>query len=216
VSQVTEAELIAASQKGDVRAFNQLVVSYERVVYNLAYRMVGDPDLAADIAQDTFTSAFRAIGSFRGGSFKSWVLRIAANACHDHYRRQKRRPVDSLDALQESSGCGTVLIDHSDGPEEAALRREMVEYINKGLVALPEEQRLVVILADVQGLSYDEIAEVTRSSLGTVKSRLSRGRAHLRDFLLRQRELLPLRLRPKTEDESRLVDADIGSGGMCP
>lgn len=214
MSQVTEAELIAASKKGDVRAFNQLVVSYERVVYNLAYRMVGDPDLAADIAQDTFTSAFRAVGSFRGGSFKSWVLRIAANACHDHYRRQKRRPADSLDALQEAPGCGTMLIDHSDGPEEVALRREMVEYINKGLGALPEEQRLVVILADVQGLSYDEIAEVTRSSLGTVKSRLSRGRAHLRDFLLRRRELLPSRLRPKTEDESRLVDADIGAGDV--
>ncbi len=211
---MTEAELIVASQKGDVRAFNQLVVSYEQAVYNLAYRMVGDADLAADIAQDTFMSAFQAIRSFRGGSFKSWVLRIAANACHDHHRRQRRRPTDSLDSMQETPGYEAVFVDHSDGPEKVALRREMLEYVKKGLISLPEEQRLVVILSDVQGLSYDEIAEVTRSSLGTVKSRLSRGRARLRDFLLRQRELLPSRPRPKIEDESRVADVDAEAGGL--
>jgi len=210
---VGEAELIAASQRGDVAAFNQLVITYQQVVYNLAYRMVSNPDLAADIAQDTFISAFRAIRSFRGGSFEAWLLRIAANACHDHYRRQKRRPSDSLDLILDAPGSHAVFVDHSDGPEEHALQREMLEYIQRGLARLPKEQRLAVILSDVQGLSYDEIAEVTHSSVGTVKSRLSRGRAHLRDFLLRQRELLPTSLRPKIKDmETVAVDTGEDTG----
>ncbi|MGQ9676614.1 MAG: sigma-70 family RNA polymerase sigma factor [Chloroflexota bacterium] len=211
-----EAELIAASQKGEIGAFNQLVLAHEQVVYNLAYRMVSDPDAAADIAQDAFMSAFQAIRSFRGGSFKSWLLRITVNACYDYHRRRKRRPTDSLDQMQEALCSDSVFIDHSDGPEDVALQREMLEYIQQGLARLPEEQRLVVILSDVQGLSYEEIAEVTRSSLGTVKSRLSRGRAHLRDFLLRQRELLPSSLRPKIRLAASTADGTVDEeeGGL--
>lgn len=209
---VGEAELIAASQRGEVGAFNQLVVSYQQIVYNVAYRMVSDPDLAADITQDTFISAFRAIKRFRGGSFKAWLLRITSNACYDHYRRQKRRPTDSLEVIQEAPGHDDVLIDCGDGPEGLALRRELLEYLQKGLAGLPEEQRLLVVLSDVQGMSYEEMAEVTGSSLGTVKSRLSRGRARMREFLLRQRELLPSSLRRNNEDVTKSGEVDAGEG----
>lgn len=209
---VREAELIAASQRGEVGAFNQLVVTYQQIVYNLAYRMVSDSDLAADITQDAFLSAFRAIKSYRGGSFKAWLLRIVSNACYDHFRRQKRRPTDSLDQMQETPGYDAVFVDRADGPEELALRRELLACLQRGLAGLPEDQRLVVILCDVQGMSYEEMAEVTGSSLGTVKSRLSRGRARLREFLLRQRELLPSSLRHVVEDAPRDGDVDAGGG----
>ncbi len=204
-----EAELIAASQKGDVNAFNQLVLTYQQVVYNVAYRMVSDVDLAADVTQDTFVSAYKAVRTFRGGSFKSWLLRIATNACYDHFRRQKRRPSDSLDEMLDEPGSESVFADRADGPEDRTLRREMVEYIQRGLDGLPEDQRLVVVLSDVQGLSYEEIAEVTGASLGTVKSRLSRGRTRLRDFLLRQRELLPSHYRPKSRDATSVDGIDM-------
>jgi RNA polymerase sigma-70 factor, ECF subfamily len=207
---VGEPELITASQRGDVNAFNQLVLTYQQVVYNVAYRMVSDADLAADVTQDTFVSAFKAVRTFRGGSFKSWLLRIATNACYDHFRRQKRRPSDSLDEMLEEPGSEAVFEDHAEGLEDHALRREMVEYIQRGLDGLPEDQRLVVILSDVQGLSYEEIADATGASLGTVKSRLSRGRARLRDFLLRQRELLPSHYRPKSRDATSAGDIDAG------
>lgn len=211
-----EIELIVASQKGEIGAFNQLVMTYEQVVYNLAYRMVSDPDVAADIAQDAFMAAFQSIRSFRGGSFKSWLLRITANACYDYHRRRKRRPTDSLDQMQETPSLEGIFVDRSDGPEDVALQREMLEYIQQGLARLPEEQRLVVVLSDIQGLSYEEIAEVTRSSLGTVKSRLSRGRAHLRDFLLRQRELLPSSLRPKIRAAAPVADGDVDEDEAGP
>jgi RNA polymerase sigma-70 factor (ECF subfamily) len=196
---VEEAGLIAASQRGEVAAFNQLVIRYQQLMYNLAYRMVADPDLAADITQDAFLSAFNSIKSFRGGSFKSWLLRIASNACYDHFRRKKRRPTDSLDSMLEEPGSDGMFADNQAGPEERALSRELLAHVKHGLLQLPEEQRMAVILSDIEGLSYDEIAEVTNTSIGTVKSRLSRGRAHLRQVLMTQKELLPAHLRQSYE-----------------
>lgn len=192
-----EQRLVAASLKGEVQAFNQLVLRYQGIVYNVAYRMLNDSEVAADVTQDTFVSAFKAISGFRGGSFKSWLLRIASNACYDEFRRRQRRPTSSLDALTESEESPMEFPDASDGPEEMALRRELLEQIQSGLLCLPVEQRLVVVLSDVQGVAYEEIAEIARCSIGTVKSRLSRGRARLRDYLLHlsNGELLPSRYR---------------------
>jgi len=190
-----ELRLIEAGQRGDVEAFNQLVRLYEARVYNLCYRMLGDADTAADVTQETFISAYQNLRRFRGGVFRAWLLRIATNACHDTLRAQKRRPAVSLDAPQESeSGAPFDVVDTAETPDETALRHELARAIEQGLAQLPEDQRIVVILSDVQGLAYEEIAEITGANLGTIKSRLSRGRARLRD-ILRAGELLPSKFR---------------------
>jgi len=189
-----EQELISRSKDGDVEAFNLLVEQYQRLVYNLALRMLGNAEAAEDASQDTFLSAYKAIGKFRGGSFKSWVLRIAANSCHDKQRVSRRYRVVSLDTLLLETG-DLPQANNTESPEDYALRRELGRFLNEGLAHLPEDQRLVVILSDVQGLSYEEVAQVTSSSLGTVKSRLNRGRTRLRDFLLQREELLPSKFR---------------------
>ncbi len=191
-----EQRLVEAGQRGDVEAFNQIVRLYESRVYNLCYRMLGDPDAAADATQDSFISAYRSLRSFRGGVFRSWLLRIATNNCYDVLRARKRRPAISLDAAREPNdqGAGFDIADTGESPDDFALRHELGAAIQQGLAALPEDQRIVVILSDVQGMAYEEIAQITSTNLGTVKSRLSRGRARLRD-LLKQGELLPARYR---------------------
>src|SRR5919199_1423631 len=180
-----ERRLIDAARRGEVESFNALVRLYEGRVYNLCYRMLGDADSAADAAQDAFLSAFRNLRSFRGGSFRSWLLRIATNTCYDVLRARKRRPTTSLDveADGEDDGSPLQIADTTESPDDFALRRELAAAIQRGLADLPEEQRLILILSDIQGLAYEEIAEVTGANLGTVKSRLSRGRARLRDIL---------------------------------
>lgn len=191
-----ENRLIENAQTGDVEAFNQLVRLYERRVYGLCLRMLGDPDAAADIAQDTFISAYRKLNTFRGGQFRSWLLRIATNACYDLLRARKRRPAVSLDALREpdDEGGGFDPADEGELPDQAVLRNELSHALQACINQLSEDQRLVVILSDVEGLAYEEIAAIAQINLGTVKSRLSRARARLRE-LLREGELLPARYR---------------------
>jgi len=189
-----EHDLISRSKSGDVEAFNLLVEQYQRLVYNLALRMLGSAEAAEDASQDTFLSVYRAIGGFRGGSFKSWVLRIAANSCHDKLRVARRYRVVSLDTLMLDPD-DLPESNNNESPEDYALRRELGRFLSEGLKHLPEDQRLVVVLSDVQGLSYEEVAQVAGCSLGTVKSRLNRGRTRLRDFLLQREELLPPKFR---------------------
>ncbi len=207
-SERQEQSLIARSQQGDRRAFNQLVERYQATAYALALRMVGSPDVAADVTQSAFLSAYRAIGSFHGLSFRAWLLRIVSNGCFDHFRAQKRHPTASLDALLEGAPEGSVtgagdiagaggealtvaLTDPTYDPEQLALRVEMIGAIQAALLRLGAEQRLAIILSDVQGLTYEEIARVMDVPLGTVKSRLARARGQLRAILLRDRELFP-------------------------
>jgi RNA polymerase sigma-70 factor (ECF subfamily) len=190
-----EQALIGAARKGDLRAFNQLVLLYQSMVYNLAYRILGDPDAAADATQDAFLSAFRAMRKFRGGSFKAWLLRIVTNACYDQLRAKQRRPTSSLDDLPVEADHTQYLRDPAEQPDDMVERQELNQLIQAGISTLPVEQRAVLVLSDVQGLSYQEIAETLALSLGTVKSRLSRGRAKLRDCLWEQGELLPARYR---------------------
>jgi RNA polymerase sigma factor (sigma-70 family) len=188
---MNEVQLIASSQEGDLHSFNQLVVAYQSTVYNLAYRILGDPDAASDATQDAFLSAYRAIDRFRGGSFKAWLLRIVTNACYDQLRVKQRRPADSLDDMLVEPEHDPCLTDHSESPEEYALRQELGVAIQSGLSDLPADQRVALVLSDIEGMSYQEIAEATRVSVGTVKSRLSRARAKLRDYLQGRGELLP-------------------------
>lgn len=198
-----ELALIASAQKGDTRAFNQLVLLYQSMAYNIAYRILSDPDAAADATQDAFLSAFKAMGKFRGGSFKAWLLRIVTNACYDQLRVKQRRPSTSLDDLPVETDHTSYLRDPAEQPDEFVERQELNQMIQQGISTLPVEQRVIVVLSDVQGLSYQEIAEVTGTSLGTVKSRLSRGRSRLRDYLVAQRELLPARYRLRDDDRTQ-------------
>jgi RNA polymerase sigma-70 factor (ECF subfamily) len=188
-----ETALIQSARKGDLTAFNTLVLAYQHQVYNLAYRIMGEEAAAADAAQETFISAYKNLKSFRGGSFKSWLLRIVTNACYDELRRRKRRPAASLDDLVSDTEKDVEfdVPSNDEGPELQAQRRELADLIQRGISALPEDQRIVLVLSDVQGMSYEEIADTTNSNLGTVKSRLSRGRAKLREWLQAHGELLP-------------------------
>lgn len=197
--QTEESALIERSRRGDLEAFNALVVAYQRQVYNLCLRVLGSPQSAEDAAQEAFISAYRAVSRFRQGSFRAWLLRIASNACYDELRRRRSRPQVTLHAPDDERPVAEPPA--PDEPlDQRAERLELAGHLREGLSALPADQRLVVVLRDVQGLAYEEIAEVTAASLGTVKSRISRGRAALRDFLLARGELLPSRFRPSSED----------------
>jgi RNA polymerase sigma-70 factor, ECF subfamily len=194
-----EALLISRSQRGDVNAFNQLVLRYQQTTYNVVLRILDNHDAAADVTQDTFIAAFRAIQSFRrGSSFRAWLLRIASNQACDYWRRTNRHPLDSLDeVLDEDEPHGASMLsslvttDQAANPEEFLLNQELQALIRKALQQLPLDQRVAVILCDVQGLSYEEIASSTQTTLGTVRSRIARGRARLRNYLYQHRELLP-------------------------
>jgi RNA polymerase sigma-70 factor (ECF subfamily) len=196
---VDEKALITAARRGDTHSFNQLVSQYQDMVYNVAYRILGDDQAAADASQETFLSAYQAMGKFKGGSFKAWLLRIATNACYDQLRLQKRRPTSSLEAIYTDTDPSSHFVNGRESPEEHALRDELGQTLQRGIATLPPEQRATLVLSDVQGLSYSEIAQATGTSVGTVKSRLSRARARLRDFLLDESELLPARYRLRSE-----------------
>ncbi len=188
-----EDELILRSKEGNLDAYNQLVEFYQQQVYNIALRMLGSPQDAEDVTQEIFVQAWKALGSFRGKNFRAWLFRIASNACKDFLRSKRSRKTDSLDAIFPEYNP---LPSSTESPEEHTLKEEVSLLIARQLLYLSEEQRLVVTLADLQELSYEEIAEITNTSLGTVKSRLNRGRANLRDLLLKYQELLPLEFRP--------------------
>ncbi len=191
-----ETRIIREAQQGSLSAFNQLVMAYQGTAYNVAYRVIGNTDAAADACQEAFIKAYQALSQYRGGSFKSWLLRIVTNTCYDQLRYKSRRPADSLDDLTENpDDHNTKLVSNGERPEEYVMRAELNDLIQMGISQLPEDQRVVLVLSDIQNFSYQEIAEIVGQPLGTVKSRLSRGRQRLRDFLLTQQELLPAQYR---------------------
>ena len=145
--------------------------------------------MAEDAAQETFISAYRGMGRFRGGSLRAWLLRIASNVSLDFIRASRRRREESLDQFLLNPGFQ--VSSSAESPEQQALRGELGAEIQRAILDLPEDQRVVLVLVDVQGLSYEEAAESTGASLGTVKSRLARARKRVRDNLVRRRELLP-------------------------
>ena len=192
----SEAKLIDRAREGELGAFNQLVSLYQDGVYNVAFRLLGSAESAADVTQETFISAFKHLRSFRGGSLRAWLFRIATNAAYDMMRKMRSRPAESLDAGQDTPAGSSPIDRRGPTPEGEAIRGELLDQVKKGLLTLPAEQRVVVVLIDVQGLSYEEAATATSASLGTIKSRLSRGRSHLRKYLLSQGEFLPGKFRP--------------------
>jgi RNA polymerase sigma-70 factor (ECF subfamily) len=193
-----EPALIRDAKRGDLDAFNRLVLEYQDMLYNTAYRILGDPALAADATQEAFLSAFNKLKSYRGGSFKAWLLRIVTNACYDELRRKKRRPQTPLEPLTENDEemeTPRWLADPSASPEEQLETAELDQAIQDCIENLSPDFRAVVVLADIQGLDYKEVAAALKKPLGTIKSRLARARSRLRDCLQAIRELLPAAFR---------------------
>jgi RNA polymerase sigma-70 factor (ECF subfamily) len=197
-----EPTLIRSAQHGDLEAFNRLVLAHQEALYNTALRILNDDDLAADATQEAFLSAFRAISGYRGGSFRAWLLRTVTNACYDELRRRKRRPTTPLlplDDDDEEVEAPRWLADPSASPEEQMEQAELEHAIQHCLDGLPTDFRAVVVLADIQGLDYSEVAAALRKPIGTVKSRLARARLRLRECLQAFRELLPSAFRLQEE-----------------
>ena len=186
--------MIQAAREGDLDSFNRLVLAYQDMVYNHAYRMMGEDETADDATQSTFISAYNHLSSFRGGSFKAWLLRIVTNACYDELRRRKRRPtvpLEPLDDAGEEVESARWMIDPAEQPEDRAERVELQRAIQHCLDNLPVEFRSAVIMVDIQGMDYSEASQVVRKPIGTIKSRLARARLRLRDCLNGFAELLP-------------------------
>jgi RNA polymerase sigma-70 factor, ECF subfamily len=183
-------DLVRRAQAGEMPAFNSLVLRYQDAVYSLALRMLGSPAAAEDAAQEAFIRAYRRLETFRGGNFRSWLFSIVANLSRDELRRRARRPQLSLDAARDDPDRADLdPVEPGPGPEAVAEQAELRALLEAALLTLPDDWREVVVLSDVQGLAYEEIAQVTGLALGTVKSRLSRARAHLRDTLRASGEL---------------------------
>lgn len=191
------AALVLRAQAGELNAFNLLVLKHQDAAYSLALRFLGSSQAAEDVTQEAFLRAYRGLDRFHGTKFRAWLLSIVANAARDELRRQRRRPSQSLDAARDDPDRADIdPPDSGPSPEASALQGELRHLLEAALRELPDDWRLVVVMADVHGLSYDEIAQATGVPVGTVKSRLSRARGRLRDVLRASREHseLPIRL----------------------
>ncbi|NPA91310.1 MAG: sigma-70 family RNA polymerase sigma factor [Chloroflexi bacterium] len=188
-----DQHIIRLAKSGDIAAFNQLVLRYQNQAYNVAYRLLGDPDGAADATQEAFIKAYQRLHQLRGEHFRPWLLRIVTNTCYDILRRRARRATQPLDAMEDEDPERLPRWQSDEEtPEEVALRHEIGRAVEEGLLELSPEHRAVVVLSDIEGLSYEEISQVLNIPVGTVKSRLSRARARLRDYLRSHYpELLP-------------------------
>lgn len=184
------AALVLRAQAGELNAFNLLVLRHQDAAYSLALRFLGAPQAAEDITQEAFIRAYRGIDRFQGTRFRAWLLSIVANAARDELRRQRRRPSQSLDAARDDPDRADIEPpDPGPTPEASALQGELRHLLEGALRELPDDWRMVVVMADVHGLAYEEIAQATGVPVGTVKSRLSRARGRLRDVLRASREL---------------------------
>lgn len=196
------AALPVQDRSSTAYCFNCIIEQFQSPAYNLARRMLNDWALAEDAVQDSFVSAYRAFPQFRGDNLSAWLMRIVANTCRDTLRSRRARPSVPLDPLPDlGDNPGPTVLSAADlpstaeTPEQHAERSELRRAIAAGLAALPAERRLAILLVDVQGFSYEDAAAALNCSLGTVKSRLSRGRSELRDYLRAAGELLPARFR---------------------
>ena len=183
-----EAELMQLACQGDLDAFNELILKYQNQVFNQAYRLFGNDDIAEDITQDAFLLAVRKMYQFRGGSFQAWLLKIVTNLCYDEMRTWKRAPFLPLEPVDEDGETNESpywIKDPSVLPEESIEIRELRDLIERGLSKLPFNFQIVANLVDVQQLDYKEAALVMGTSIGTVKSRLARGRLMLRNALVK-------------------------------
>ena len=190
----TETLLIHKAQRGNVDAFNMLVLKYQDMLYRIAWRILHDESAADDATQNAMIQAFKNIKSFRGGSFKSWLARVTVNASYDEPRRWKRQPAMSLEQVNSEGDeieSPLWMRDPATGPDEAVESLELSNAIQRCLQGLVPDYRTVVVLVDIEGMSYDEAARAARIPVGTVKSRLARARMQIRRSLRSFEGLLP-------------------------
>lgn len=191
-----EAQLIRDAQAGDLEAFNALVLRYQDSVYSVTFRIMGDASSADDGTQEAFINAFRRLDTYRGGNFRAWLLRVATNTCYDILRYHKRRPSTAIEDLPGGeTDDGPPLPDNARTPEEAFQQTELSNAIQECINALSDDQRVVIVMSDIEGYNYQDIADAIETQLGTVKSRLSRARSNMRKCLQAFQELLPAEYR---------------------
>ncbi len=199
-----ESLLIEKAADGDLDAFNQLVLTYQDLAFNVAYRIMADEAAAADATQDAVISMYRKLDSYRGGSFKAWFLRIVTNACYDELRKQKRRPTVTLEPETDDGDLiesPEWLADETPGLEETMMNSQLEKAIQECLNRLNEKHRAVMVMVDVSGEDYETVAEIIQSPVGTVKSRLSRARLKMQECLQAAGELLPDQFRLNSEED---------------
>lgn len=187
-----EKILIEKSQNGDIESFEKLIEKYQVIAFNIAYRMVGNREDASDMAQDALIKVYKSLKNFRGdSSFSTWIYRIVTNTCIDAIRKMKKIQTYSLDKEYESEN-GNYSFEIADNkylPERLYEIKEKKELVQAALNKMAEKYRTVLVLRDIQGFSYEEISEITQNPVGTVKSRISRGRLLLKEILIKESEL---------------------------
>ena len=189
----TEGELVSRARAGDAAAFEQLMLASQDRVYTLCLRMTGNREDALDLAQEAFLNAWRGLASFQGNSsFSTWVYRLASNACIDFLRKRKRRQQgESPHSLDDEEAPLPEPADPRGSPEEELERRELRRAVERGLQALPDHHRQVLVMRELSGMSYQEIGAVLDLDLGTVKSRIARARLALKNFLVQEGNFSP-------------------------
>ena len=188
---IDDSVLVQQSQAGDTKAMERLILKYQNRIYNVTLKMCGNPDDAAELTQEAFVKVIESINKFQGkSSFYTWLFRIAVNLTLNHCQRTSRTATRSLDA-EESGQEGAAkqylkdFLSDENAADPAALAqsRELCELAKQSLLKLDEPQRAVIVLRDIEGMNYNDIADVLNIELGTVRSRLSRARSHVRDIL---------------------------------
>lgn len=200
-----EQELVSQARAGDTAAFEQLMLDNQDRVYTLCLRMTGDREDALDLAQETFLNAWRGLSSFQGNSsFSTWVYRLASNACIDFLRKRKRRQQGEAPlSLDDEEAPLPQPADPRGTPEDELERRELRRAVERGLQALPEHHRQVLIMRELSGLSYQEIGAVLNLDLGTVKSRIARARMALKNILVQEGNFFEAAPSKKTRSTKR-------------
>ncbi|MCT4543996.1 MAG: sigma-70 family RNA polymerase sigma factor [Vallitalea sp.] len=187
-----EKNIIKKAKKGDSAAFEKLIIKYEKKVYNIAYQMFGNEHDAYDISQDVFIKVYTSLDNFNyKSSFSTWIHRIAVNKCIDEYRKRKKtNKNESIDDSfeQEDGIIQKQFVDKGLTPEETALKNETISFVRESINELKEEHKIIIILRDIKGYSYDEIADILDVSIGTVKSRISRARLNLKKITIQKKE----------------------------
>mgnify|MGYP000892149186 CR=1 FL=1 len=188
-----EKDLLLKARNGDVKAFETIIEDYQKKVFNIALRMIGNHDDASELAQEVFIRIFKSLKNFKGeSSLSTWIYRITTNVCLDELRKRKNKNIVSLDedVKQDDGEIKRQVEDARPTPDVIAEKNEVRRVVKEAILSLPEDQRTVIILRDIQGFSYDEIAKIMNCPEGTVKSRINRSRQILRDRLKPKLELL--------------------------